>query len=37
MLAAPHALIIRHREGAAVLISYLVFLAGALPLVWAIS
>ena len=37
MFAFPHALLLRHREGAAVLVSYALFLAGALPLFWAIS
>jgi hypothetical protein len=37
MFAFPHALLLRHREGAAVLVSYLLFLAGALPLFWALG
>jgi len=37
MFAQPHALILRHRERAAVLISSALFLAGALPLFWAIG
>jgi hypothetical protein len=37
MFALPRALLLRHRERAAVLISSALFLAGALPLFWAIS
>jgi hypothetical protein len=37
MLAFPHALLLRHREGAAVLVSSALFLIGALPLLWAIG
>ena len=37
MFAFPHALLLRHREGAAVLVSYALFLAGALPLFWALG
>lgn len=37
MFAQPHALILRHRERVAVLISSALFLAGALPLFWAIG
>jgi hypothetical protein len=37
MLARPHALILRHRERVAVLISSALFMAGALPLFWALG
>jgi len=37
MFAQPHALLLRHRERVAVLISSALFLAGALPLFWAIG
>lgn len=37
MFALPHTLILHQREGAAVLISSALFLAGALPLYWAVS
>ncbi|MGU3664937.1 hypothetical protein ACLBX9_12190 [Methylobacterium sp. A49B] len=37
MLAIPHAFVLYHRERLAVLVSSALFLAGALPLFWAIS
>ena len=37
MFASPHAFVRYHRERLAVLVSSLMFLAGALPLLWAIG
>jgi hypothetical protein len=36
MFASPHAFVLYHRERLAVLLSSALFLAGALPLLWAI-
>ena len=37
MFARPHAFALYHRERLAVLLSSALFLAGALPLVWAVG
>jgi hypothetical protein len=37
MLALHHAFVHRHREEVAVLVSSIVFLASALPLLWALG
>jgi hypothetical protein len=37
MFASPHAFVLHHRERLAVLLSSALFLAGALPLFWAIG
>jgi hypothetical protein len=37
MFASPHAFVLCHRERIAVLLSSALFLAGALPLFWAIG
>ncbi|SDO28984.1 hypothetical protein SAMN05216360_11897 [Methylobacterium phyllostachyos] len=37
MLATSHAFVLHHRERLAVLLSSALFLAGALPLFWAIA
>jgi hypothetical protein len=37
MFARPHAFALYHRERLAVLLSSAVFLAGALPLLWAVG
>jgi hypothetical protein len=37
MFVRPHAFVLHHRERLAVLVSSALFLAGALPLFWAIG
>lgn len=37
MFASPHAFVLHHRERLAVLVSSALFLAGALPLFWAVG
>ena len=37
MFTSSHALLLRHREGAAVLLSSALFLVGALPFFWAMG
>jgi hypothetical protein len=37
MFASPHAFVLHHRERLAVLLSSALFLAGALPLFWAVG